>query len=350
MLEGVPDADLDACRSLHGGAHPHTDDLALVLPPLGERLEHGEAGGTHFAGLPAQNIRARGLEPAVEFVEPHVVVSEWPPLLVEIDPEHEDGVDQLRVAEVIPAEVVLRSHRIDPRRTGTGGPAAESDTQDLSREAAFHELGPRRRPPVETGIVERALLEACSLGAYLTKVRAVELAGRERAPRPSDEERRELLVEPQAAEIAGHEVADGELELVEARLAEVDVRESGAPHRDDAGLNVVRLRFAVVLGHCARGSAVRRARASALSASRALCRSRRGSCRSRRAARPLAGPRGTCRRSFPSGRSPPCPPRRRSRRRRPSPRPGRSPRSPAPPPSPARAGHPAALRRPSRAG
>src|SRR2546430_3521936 len=124
MLEGIPDADLDARRGFHGGTHAHPDDLALILPPLGERLEHGEAGGTHFAGLPAQNIRARRLEPAVEFVEPHVVVSEWPPLLVEIDPENKDGVDELRVAEVVPAEVVLRSHRNDPRPTGTGRPAA----------------------------------------------------------------------------------------------------------------------------------------------------------------------------------------------------------------------------------
>src|SRR5207244_10878131 len=109
-------------------------------------------------------------------------------------------------------------------------------TQELSREAAFHELGPRRRPPVETGIVERALLEACSLGAYLTKVRAVELAGRERAPRPRDEEWRELLVKPQAAEVAGHQVSDGELELVDADLPAVDVRASGAPYRTDPGL------------------------------------------------------------------------------------------------------------------
>src|SRR5207245_8330817 len=103
--------------------------------------------------------------------------------------------------------------------------------QDLSREAAFDELGPRRGPPVETGIVERALLEACSLGAYLTHVRAVELARYERAPRARHEERSELLVEAETAKVAGDEVADGEIELVEARLAEVDVRERSEERR-----------------------------------------------------------------------------------------------------------------------
>src|SRR5439155_23420183 len=234
MLEGIPDTDLDARRGFHGGAHAHPDDLALILPPLGERLEHGEAGGTHLAGLPSQDAGSGRLESAVDLVQAHLIVSDWPALLVEVDAEHEYGVDELGVAEVVPAELVLRSDRIDPRRTWTRGPAAEGDTQDLSREPAFHELGPRRGPTVEARVVERAPLEARALRAYLAKVRAVELAGRERAPRSSDEERRELLVKPQAAEVAGHEVAHRELELVETRLAEVDVRESGAPYRDDA--------------------------------------------------------------------------------------------------------------------
>src|SRR5205823_8996789 len=129
-------------------------------------------------------------------------------------------------------------------------------------------------------------LEACALWADLAQISPVELAGGECAPRVCHEEGGELFVEAQASKIAGHEVADGKLELVEARLPKVDVREAGAPHRDDAGLNVVRLRCAVLLGHCVRGSAVLRARASGPSASRAPCRSRRVSCRSPQEGRP----------------------------------------------------------------
>src|SRR5205814_9175674 len=109
---------------------------------------------------------------------------------------------------------------------------------------------------------------------HQTEVCAVELARDERASRPGHEERSELLVEAQAAEVARDKVSDGEVELVEARLPEVDFRGPGAPHRDDARLNVVRLRCAVLLGHSAPGSAVLRGSASAPSASRAPCRSR----------------------------------------------------------------------------
>src|SRR5438309_2034673 len=222
----------------------------------------------------------------MELVEPHVVVTHRPALLVEIDPEHEHRVDELCIAKVVASEFVLRPHWVNPGRARTGGPAREGHADDLPREAALDELRARWSPTVELGVVKRALLEPGSLGADLAKVRAVELARRECAPRPRDEERRELLVEAEAAKVARDEVGDGEVEFVEAGLPEVDVREPGAPHRDDAGLNVVPLRCAVLLGHFAPASAVLRERASAPSASRAPCRSRRGSCRSPRGARP----------------------------------------------------------------
>src|SRR5438477_9632151 len=83
VLESVPDPNLDSRRGLYGGAHAHPDDLALVLPPLGERLEHGEARGAHLAGLPPQNLRPGGFEPAMELIQAHVIVSDRPALLVE---------------------------------------------------------------------------------------------------------------------------------------------------------------------------------------------------------------------------------------------------------------------------
>ena len=89
MLERVPDPDLDAWSGLDRGTDAHADDLALVLPALGERLEHGEAGGAHVAGLPSQDVGSRGFQAAVELVEPYVVVAERPALLLEVYPEDE---------------------------------------------------------------------------------------------------------------------------------------------------------------------------------------------------------------------------------------------------------------------
>src|SRR5438552_8541270 len=210
----------------------------------------------------------------MELVEPHIVVALWPALLAEIDSEHEDRVDELGVAEIVSAEIVLRPDRVDPRRAGTRRPSTERDAHDLAGEAAVDELSPRRGPAVEPRIVERTLLEARALGHDLTEVGSVELAGHEGASRPRYEERSELLVETQAAEVACDEVGDGDLALVEARLPKVDVREPGAPHRDDAGLNVVRLTCAAQLGHCAPGSADPHGTASVPSVSTAPCHSR----------------------------------------------------------------------------
>src|SRR2546428_581329 len=84
----------------------------------------------------------------------------------------------------------------------------------LPREPALDELRARRGPAIEPRVVERALLEAGPLRADLAEVRAVELARGERASGPGHEKRSELLVEPEPAEIARDEVADGELEFV----------------------------------------------------------------------------------------------------------------------------------------
>jgi len=208
---------------------------------------------THLAGLPSQDVRPRGFEAAMELVEPHVVVPLRPALLAQINAKHEHRVDQLRIPEVVASKFILRTDRIDPGGTWTRRPSAERDAHYLAGEAAFDELSPRRSPAVEARVVERTLLEARSLGRDVAHVRAVELARHERAPRSRHEERRELLIEAQAAEVARDEVGDGEIELVEARLPEIDVREPGAAHRNDAGLNVVRLRCAVLLGHSAPG-------------------------------------------------------------------------------------------------
>src|SRR2546423_950591 len=136
----------------------------------------GEAGGTHLARLPPQDVGARRFEPTMELVEPHIVVALWPALLAEIDSEHEDRVDELGVAEVVSAEIVLRPDRVDSRRAGTRRPATERDAHDLAGEAAVDELSPRRGPAVEPRIVERTLLEARALGHDLTEVGSVELA------------------------------------------------------------------------------------------------------------------------------------------------------------------------------
>src|ERR1700730_12587469 len=115
----------------------------------------------------------------MKFVEPHVVVSLRPALLVEVDPEDENRVDELRVAEVVPAEVVLRTDWIDPRGSRARRPAAERHAHDLSRKAALDELGARRAPAVQPRVVERAFLEAGALRRDLAHVRAIELARHE---------------------------------------------------------------------------------------------------------------------------------------------------------------------------
>src|SRR4051812_31326167 len=176
MLQRVPDPDLDARSGFHGGTDAHADDLALVLPALRERLKHGEAGGTHLAGLPAQDVRPRGLESPVELVQANVVVADRPALLLEVDPEDEDRVDELGVAEVVAAEVILRADWVDPRRPRPRRPAAERRAHDLPGEATVHEFRTRGRPAVEPRVVERALLEARAFRRDRTHVGTIELA------------------------------------------------------------------------------------------------------------------------------------------------------------------------------
>ena len=171
------------------------------------------------------------------------------------NPKNEDGVDELGVAEVVPAELVARSRRIDACRSLARGLSGEGDFDDLAGEAALDELSPGRRPPIELRVLEGAALESRSFGADLAEIRAVETTEPEDAPRPGAKERLEPIAEPQPAEIAADEVRDRELELFELGLAEVDVGQRRSPEDDDrlaVAVGAVGARSAVLLGHCVR--------------------------------------------------------------------------------------------------
>src|SRR5213593_1197086 len=222
-LEQAPEPVLEARGRLLGRADAHGDDVALGLPAVRERPEHHERGPARLALVPAQHLGLHALDTLREAVEPHIVFTGGPELRIEIDPEHEDGVQELRAAEVVPAELVACSRRIDPLRARARGPPRERHVGERSGEPAPDELRARGRPAVEPRVVEDAALEARALGARVAQIRFLETAGGEDTTRPGREERLETVREAQPAEIAGDEVGHLDLQRVETRLAEVDL-------------------------------------------------------------------------------------------------------------------------------
>src|SRR5690348_11413698 len=105
-LEDRPHAYLDACRRTPFG-DARRDDLVLFAVAQVERPQHLKAAGALGLVVPAADRGTRPRDPLAEAIETHErVVRRWKALGRQVDAARERDAVQVRLAEVVPAELV----------------------------------------------------------------------------------------------------------------------------------------------------------------------------------------------------------------------------------------------------